>query len=116
MTKMMRKWLIPLAVLALLVAGATTAAFAVGGNGATADDDTPPIRSDEGIDPNECNLIHNITACSEEELDAADILEEPPGDTPPIRSDEGIDPNECNLVHNINACTDEEREAGQPLP
>lgn len=27
-----------------------------------------PIRSDEGIGPDECNLVHNIDACSDEEL------------------------------------------------
>lgn len=27
-----------------------------------------PIRSDEGIDPDECNLIHNIDACTDEEI------------------------------------------------
>ncbi len=35
----------------------------------------PPIRSDEGIDPNECNLVHNINACTDEELEAGGILE-----------------------------------------
>jgi len=28
-------------------------------------DGSPPIRSDEGIDPNECSLVHNIDACSQ---------------------------------------------------
>ena len=45
-----KKWLIHLAVLALLIVGATTAAFAVGGGGATAKDDAPPVISDEGIE------------------------------------------------------------------
>jgi hypothetical protein len=29
-----------------------------------------PIRSDEGIDPEQCNLIHNINACDEDDLQA----------------------------------------------
>ena len=44
----MKRWLIPVTVLALLVAGAT-AAFTVG-CGATAEDDLPPVRSDGGIE------------------------------------------------------------------
>jgi hypothetical protein len=31
-------------------------------------DGSPPIRSDEGIDPNECSLVHNIDACSPEDI------------------------------------------------
>ena len=31
-------------------------------------DGLPPIRSDEGIDPNECSLVHNIDACSPEDI------------------------------------------------
>ena len=46
----MNKWVIHLAVLALVIAGASTAAFTVGGGGATAEDDAPPILSDEGIE------------------------------------------------------------------
>ena len=46
----MKNWLIPVAVLALLVVGATAAACSVGGGGATAEDDSPPVRSDGGIE------------------------------------------------------------------
>lgn len=35
--------------------------------------DGGPIRSDEGIDPNECNLVHNLDACSPEQLAGAGI-------------------------------------------
>ena len=48
----------------------------------------PPIRSDEGIDPNECNLVHNINACDEDELKSGGVgvpLQ-------PIRSDEADSP------------------------
>ncbi len=38
----------------------------------------PPIRSDEGIDPEECNLVHNIDACSPEEIEQG-FPDEPSG-------------------------------------
>ena len=107
----MKKWLIPIAILALLVAGATTAAFAL--DGAEPSGDTPPIRSDEGIDPDECNLVHNIDACDQDDLDRlggngpmpiTSGEQGAPSKQWPTRSDEGIDPDECNLVHNIDAC------------
>ena len=86
--------------------------------------DQPPVRSDEGIDPNECNWAHNNTAC-----DGSPTLEDPPlpryedwlsdhdtdGESGPltsIRSDEGFGPNECNLVHNINACDEDKLSSG----
>ena len=31
-------------------------------------DGSPPIRSDEGVDPNECSLVHHIDACSPEDI------------------------------------------------
>lgn len=34
---------------------------------------TGPVRSDENIDPDKCNAIHNIDACSPEELEALGI-------------------------------------------
>ena len=34
----------------------------------------PPIRSDEDIGPDDCNLVHNLTACSEDALDELDEL------------------------------------------
>ena len=46
----MKNWLIPVAVLALLVVGATAAACSVGGDGGTAEDDPPSVRSDGGIE------------------------------------------------------------------
>ena len=51
-------------------------------------DPLPPIRSDEGIDPNECNLVHNVNACDEDELKAGGVR------VPllPIRSDEADSP------------------------
>ena len=92
----------------------TTAVWFVAGEGETASD-MPPILSSEGIDPDECNLIHNITACDQDEFDrlgedsslpmnpdtgATDASCEPV----PLRSDCDIDPNECNQIHNIDAC------------
>ena len=34
-------------------------------------DAQPPIRSDEGIDPNECSMVHNIDACEAGAFDVA---------------------------------------------
>ena len=34
-------------------------------------DAQPPIRSDEGIDPKECNMVHNIDACAAGAFDVA---------------------------------------------
>ncbi len=73
-----KKWLVLLVGLALVVAASTGVALAQTGDGAetleqgtTGQVDEPtgqqtPIRSDEGIDPDECNRIHNITACEDE--------------------------------------------------
>jgi hypothetical protein len=48
----------------------------------------PPIRSDEGIDPDKCNLVHNLTACTEDELKAAgiepDVSGSASGETPAV--------------------------------
>ncbi len=109
----MKKWLIILMGLTLVAAVTTGAAFALTSNGSDTpvegsegqidepDGDLPPIRSDEDIDPNECNWIHNITACGDEVL-------EPSGDQPPVRIDDDMDPNECNWIHNITACEGED--------
>jgi hypothetical protein len=68
----MKKSLIPLVVVVAVLAATSAAVLAVTGDGGSTTDDTPPIRSDEGIDPNECNLVHNIDACSDEELDSGE--------------------------------------------
>lgn len=83
----MRKWLIPLSVLALLIAGATTAAFAVGGSG----ESPAPVTSADDVQEGECSLVHNLEACDDIE-------------GPPVSSDQGISPDECSLVHNVDAC------------
>ncbi len=68
----MKRWLIPLLGLTLALVAITGAGFALAGNGTDAPEvgapsgDQPPIRSDEGIDPNECNWLHNIPACEGE--------------------------------------------------
>ena len=109
-------------VTAMLVAGLLLTGGAVGGT-FSGDEaaGAAPLRSDEGIDSRDCNLVHNIEACDQEELHGdpplhgdpsprAD-LDEPLADSSdsagPIRSDEGIDPSRCNLVHNISACSDD---------
>ena len=71
-----------------------------------------PLRSDCGIDPDECNLVHNINACDQDDLDrlgGGDLLNSDASndgscEPVPLRSDCGIDPNECNQIHNIDAC------------
>src|SRR3990172_1524222 len=103
------KRLFPLVIITAVLAAASVGLLAATN---ASGDDQPPIRSDEGIDPNECNIVHNIDACTPEELEQAGM--EVPDDGPPIRSDEGIDPNECNIVHNIEAC--EGRGVSPPNP
>ena len=92
----MKKPLIPLAAVILALVATSAGVLALTG------DDTP-IRSDEGIDPNECNLVHNIDACDQDDLDrlgGGDLLPVTPdagNDGPceplPLRSGCGIDPN-----------------------
>lgn len=65
---MKRSLLTLIGVIAVLITVAG-AASALSDNleGETTNGDTP-IRSDDGIDPDECDAIHNIDACTEEEL------------------------------------------------
>lgn len=127
MRGMMKKWLIPLTVLtlSLAVAGIVIGFTLIGGS------DQP----NGGIDPDECELVHNLADC-----DGNPTLEDPPLPTyedwvndqgtevsdsyAPIpsygipRPTNGeivtsidlIDPDVCNAIHNINACTPEELE------
>ena len=76
------------------------------------------ITSADDIDPNVCNPVNNINACTLEEVFRAftDIASvETHGNTEPlvsqvvITSIDDIDPDVCNLVHNIEACSQEER-------
>lgn len=68
---MKKQWLITLVGLTMALAAITGGGFALAGNGTDAPEvgepsgDQPPIRSDEDIDPSECNWIHNITACGD---------------------------------------------------
>ena len=121
---MIKKWLIPLTVLtlSLAVAGIVTGFTLIGG--------TDPVQSDSGIDPNECDLVHNLAAC-----DGNPTLEDPPlptyedwlrdhgnatvhpteqgiddGEWKVVTSIDDIDLDKCNMIHNINACTPEELE------
>jgi len=77
----MNKWMIILVAVALAIGASSGAVFALadlGDNPPELDSqgstdelhgDPEPIRSDEDIDPNVCNLIHNINACTPEELE-----------------------------------------------
>ena len=49
-----------------------------------------PVRSDQGLDPDECNLVHNLNACDADELKAG-----------------GIGPIEGSEVHDLESCDDE---------
>ena len=85
----------PAAVILALVATSAGVLALTGGD--------TPIRSDEGIDPNECDLIHNSDACDQADLDRLggdDLLpvypdagNDDPCEPLPLRSDCGIGPN-----------------------
>ena len=144
-----KKWLISVAILtlALSTAGAITA-FALTGDSEGDSGDGAKIAGDldqgiptyeewlskygdtqgrvtsiDDIDPNVCNVVHNINACTPEELEAFRALTEiasveTSGETEPsvkgevvATSIDDINPDVCNLVHNINACTPEDLEA-----
>ena len=71
-----------------------------------------PLRSDCDIDPPECNQVHNIDACDQDDLDRlgedsslpVNASNDGSCEPVPLRSDCGIDLNECNQIHNIDAC------------
>ena len=83
----MKKWLIVLVGLTLAIVVTTGSVFALTGDGsdnskqdaADQDDepsgDQPPVTSADDIDPNECNWIHNISACEGQELGSEDVVE-----------------------------------------
>ena len=68
---MRNKWLITLVGLTIAFAAITGGSFALAGDGTDAPDvvdpsgDGPVATSIDDIDPNECNRIHNITACND---------------------------------------------------
>ena len=120
----MKRWLIPVTIVALMIAGATAGAFASGGGdrnpapessdeastqpgcelGTLECDDTPDtcepvaLRSDCGIDPDVCNQVHNITACDEPVLsDTGDPEPQDTGDLPANDLGDGID-SACDPV------------------
>ena len=78
----MKKWLRPLIGLTLsLAAAGIVAGFTLSGGSGTPPQDSvgqteepsgnqQPTRSDQGIDPDVCNAVHNIKACTPEELAA----------------------------------------------
>lgn len=73
-----------------------------------------PVTSGDGVDPDECNLVHNIDACAGCERLADDLIacsepgynpsEPEPDAPPPVTSGDEIDPAECSVVHNVDAC------------
>ena len=118
---MKNKWLITVLGLTMTLVVIIGGGFAVAGNGTDAPEvfepsgDGPPVTSIDDIDPNECNWIHNITACNDTPVvgpDGEGVIEpdisrgEPSGDGLVATSIDDIDPNECNWIHNITACND----------
>ena len=118
---MRNKWLITLVGLTIAFAAITGGSFALAGEGTDAPDVVEPsgdgllVTSIDDIDPNECNWIHNITACNDTPVIGPDgegaiepdiSLGEPSGDGPTATSGDDIDPNECNWIHNPTACND----------
>ena len=61
------------------------------------------VTSIDDIDPDECNLIHNRTACTPEELEELGVASISGSVTVTVG-----EPDECNLIHNRNACTSQE--------
>ena len=68
---MRNKWLITLVGLSVAFAAITGGIFALAGDGTDVPDLVEPsgdglvVTSIDDIDPNECNWIHNITACND---------------------------------------------------
>ena len=68
---MRNTWLITLVSLTIAFAAITGGGFALAGEGTDAPDVVEPsgdgllVTSIDDIDPNECNWIHNITACND---------------------------------------------------
>ena len=68
---MRKKWLVTILALTIAFAAITGGSFALAGDGTDAPDvvdpsgDGPVATSIDDIDPNECNRIHNITACDD---------------------------------------------------
>ncbi len=116
----MKKWMITLIGLTftLAVAGIVTGFTLNAGSGEPAQD--PTATSIDDIDPNVCNAIHNINACTPEELEDLGVAPhgDPTyddwlsdfGDGRVVTSIDNVDPNACDYIHNINACTAEELE------
>ena len=72
---MRNKWLITLAALTIALAAITGGGYALAGDGTNAPevvepsgDELAPTSIDD-IDPNVCNAVHNINACTQEELE-----------------------------------------------
>lgn len=78
------------------------------------------VTSIDDTDPTVCNAVHNMNACTHEELEELGVAPhgDPTydkwlsdfGDENVVTSIDDIDPSVCNAVHNINACTQEELE------
>lgn len=106
----MTRWMVALVGLTLALAMTAGVVFALTGDGTPTPQpepqgpvdepsgNLPPIRSDEDIDPNECNWVHNITACGDEGLDSVGPVDEP--------SDEGRAQYEVTVRFNTSITQD----------
>ena len=102
----MKKWLIAVVTLTLALGiagvGMAFALAADGGSDDPEDPNDPDATSIDDIDPNLCNAIHNINACTPEELEGLGLNPEPlfPGGEAQyeVQSHEEADAQDCGLA------------------
>ena len=77
---MRKKWLVTLVALTMALAAITGGGYALAGDGTDAPEvfepsgDEPTATSIDDIDPNVCNPVHNIDACTQEELEELGLV------------------------------------------
>ena len=78
---MRKKWLLTLVALTMALAAITGGGYALAGDGTDAPevfepsgDGPPTATSIDDIDPNVCNAVHNIGACTQEELEELGLV------------------------------------------
>ncbi len=77
---MRKKWLVTLVALTMALAAITGGGYALAGDGTDAPEafdrsgDGPTATSIDDIDPNVCNAVHNIDACTQEELEELGLV------------------------------------------
>ena len=71
---MRNKWLVTLVALTMALAAITGGGYALAGDGTDAPEVFGPFTSIDDIDPNVCNAVHNIDACTQEELEDLGVV------------------------------------------